>query len=102
MVNESKSSVSFKVSRHVLPPPAVPHHCPFMQTEFAVDMTCQSCVSAVKSALQPIEGIESYDIDLKNKQVVVTGRAAPSVLCRALKDTGRQVLVRGSGTASGE
>jgi copper chaperone CopZ len=65
-------------------------------------MTCQSCVSAVKSALKPIEGIESYDIDLENKQVVVTGRAAPSVLCRALKDTGRQVLVRGSGTASGE
>lgn len=65
-------------------------------------MTCQSCVSAVKNALKPIEGIESYDIDLQNKQVVVTGRAAPSVLCKALKDTGRQVLVRGSGTASGK
>ncbi|KAJ9120147.1 hypothetical protein QFC22_003046 [Naganishia vaughanmartiniae] len=82
MVNEAKSSVSFK-------------------TEFAVDMTCQSCVSAVKKALAPIEGIEKYDIDLENKQVVITGRAAPSLLCKALKDTGRQVLVRGSGTASG-
>ncbi|GHJ87113.1 hypothetical protein NliqN6_3515 [Naganishia liquefaciens] len=82
MVNESKPSVSFK-------------------TEFAVDMTCQSCVSAIRSALEPLPGIESYDIDLARKQVVVTGKAAPSAVCRALKDTGRQVLVRGSGTASG-
>ncbi|KAJ9103922.1 hypothetical protein QFC21_002385 [Naganishia friedmannii] len=82
MVNEAKSSVTFK-------------------TEFAVDMTCQSCVSAVKNALASIDGIEKYDIDLEHKQVVITGRTAPSILCKALKDTGRQVLVRGSGTASG-
>lgn len=65
-------------------------------------MTCQSCVSAVKNALAPIDGIEKFEIDLEHKQVVITGRAAPSTLCKALKDTGRQVLVRGSGTASGE
>lgn len=65
-------------------------------------MTCKSCTSAVHSALSQTPGIESFEIDLERKQVVVTGRAAPSVVCRALKGTGRQVLVRGSGTASGE
>lgn len=99
MVNESKPSVSFKVRPSLYPCSSA---LTPSQTEFAVDMTCQSCVSAVRAALQPIPGIESYDIDLDRKQVVVTGRAAPSAVCRALKDTGRQVLVRGSGTASGE
>ncbi|KAG7530845.1 hypothetical protein FFLO_04752 [Filobasidium floriforme] len=91
MVNEhpqtgssaSTSSVSFK-------------------TEFAVDMTCQSCVSAVTKALQTVPGVEDYDINLEKKQVVVTGRAPPSLVTRALKDTGRQILIRGSGTTTGE
>lgn len=104
MVNETKSSVSFKVSLLPTVPRPPSTDADFLstfQTEFAVDMTCQSCVSAVKTALAPIDGIEKYDIDLENKQVIITGRAAPSILCKALKDTGRQVLVRGSGTASG-
>jgi copper chaperone len=45
-----------------------------VQTEFAVDMTCQSCVSAVTKALQTVPGVENYDINLEKKQVVVTGR----------------------------
>ena len=65
-------------------------------------MTCQSCVNAVQSALAPLPGIEDISIGLEDKRVVVTGRTPPSVLCKALKDTGRQVLVRGSGSATGE
>lgn len=82
MVNESMASMAFK-------------------TEFAVDMTCESCVNDVKRALQNVQGIDSCDVDLSTKQVVVTGRAPPSVVSKALRGTGRQVLVRGAGNASG-
>ncbi|GMK55893.1 hypothetical protein CspeluHIS016_0209490 [Cutaneotrichosporon spelunceum] len=67
------------------------------KTEFAVDMTCQSCVGAVKDALQDLPGIERYDIELENKRVTITGKTPPSQLLAALKSTERQVLVRGSG-----
>jgi len=64
-------------------------------------MTCQACVDDVKRALQKVQGVEGCEVDLATKQVVVTGRAPPSQVSKALKGTGRQVLVRGAGTASG-
>ncbi|WWC92699.1 uncharacterized protein L201_007658 [Kwoniella dendrophila CBS 6074] len=66
------------------------------KTEFAVDMTCQSCVNAVQGSLREIPGIERYDIDLENKRVTVIGKTPPSQLLSALKSTNRQVIVRGS------
>lgn len=44
-----------------------------LQTEFAVDMTCQSCVDSVRSSLKPLRGIEDVQVELENKRVVVTG-----------------------------
>ncbi|WVR08119.1 hypothetical protein IAU60_005165 [Kwoniella sp. DSM 27419] len=70
------------------------------KTEFAVDMTCQSCVDAVQGALRDIPGIERYDIDLQGKRVTITGKTPPSHLLSALKSTNRQVIVRGSSSAS--
>ncbi|KAK4688730.1 copper chaperone for superoxide dismutase, partial [Tremellales sp. Uapishka_1] len=66
------------------------------QTEFAVDMTCQSCVEEVSGVLRDIPGIERYDIDLPNKRVTITGRTPPSQLLSALRSTSRQTLVRGA------
>ncbi|WVF68434.1 hypothetical protein IAT40_003199 [Kwoniella sp. CBS 6097] len=70
------------------------------KTEFAVDMTCQNCVNAVQGALRDIPGIERYDIDLEGKRVTITGKTPPSHLLSALKSTQRQVIVRGSSSAS--
>ncbi|ORX37786.1 superoxide dismutase [Kockovaella imperatae] len=70
------------------------------QTEFAVDMTCQSCVTAVSTALKDLPGIDRYDIDLAGKRVTITGRTPPSQLFAALKSTERQVIARGSSAAS--
>ncbi|WVQ95981.1 hypothetical protein IAU59_003080 [Kwoniella sp. CBS 9459] len=70
------------------------------KTEFAVDMTCQNCVNAVQSSLRDIPGIERYDIDLEGKRVTITGKTPPSHLLSALKLTNRQVIVRGSSSAS--
>lgn len=64
-------------------------------------MTCESCVDDVRRALRQQDGVESYDIDLAAQRVIVQGRLAPSKISRVLKDTGRQVIVRGAGTSSG-
>ncbi|WVQ79267.1 hypothetical protein IAT38_001363 [Cryptococcus sp. DSM 104549] len=69
------------------------------KTEFAVDMTCQNCVDAVSSALRDVPGVERYDIDLENKQVIISGKTPPSHLLAALKSTNRQVIVRGTSSS---
>ncbi|WWD20231.1 hypothetical protein CI109_104707 [Kwoniella shandongensis] len=70
------------------------------KTEFAVDMTCQNCVKAVSGALRDVPGVERYDIDLEGKRVTITGKTPPSQLLTALKSTNRQVIVRGTSSAS--
>ncbi|KAG0355459.1 hypothetical protein BGZ54_001139, partial [Gamsiella multidivaricata] len=72
------------------------------KTEFAVEMTCESCVKDVKKVLEGAEGIKKFDIDLKEQRVVVEGSAPPSAISRLLKNTGKTVIVRGSGVAQGE
>ncbi|KAG0360482.1 hypothetical protein BG005_010615 [Podila minutissima] len=69
------------------------------KTEFAVEMTCLSCVQDVTNVLQGAEGIKKFDIDLKEQRVVVEGSAPPSSISRLLKNTGKTVIVRGSGVA---
>jgi len=70
------------------------------KTEFAVYMTCEHCVEDVKQTLSKVPNLERYEIDLPSQSVTVTGRAAPSVLAKSLRDTGRQVIIRGT-TGSG-
>ncbi|RKP25098.1 superoxide dismutase [Syncephalis pseudoplumigaleata] len=73
-----------------------------IKTEFAVSMTCESCVQDIKAALKHESDIERIDIDLQNQSVVVEGKAPPSRLTRLLKETGRTVIVRGMGVANGQ
>ncbi|CEG82761.1 hypothetical protein RMATCC62417_16775 [Rhizopus microsporus] len=72
------------------------------KTEFAVDMTCESCVNAVSKVLEGISGINSFDVNLAEKKVIVEGTVAPSKVSKALKDTGRTVIVRGQGVPDGQ
>ncbi|GJJ77123.1 copper chaperone for superoxide dismutase [Entomortierella parvispora] len=71
------------------------------KTEFAVEMTCESCVKDVTNVLTGAEGVKKFDVDLKEQRVVVEGSAPPSVISRLLKNTGKMVIVRGSGVAQG-
>ncbi|GAB5590906.1 copper chaperone [Umbelopsis nana] len=71
------------------------------KTEFAVDMSCQSCVDDISNVLKKIPDIKSFDVDLKEQRVVVEGSAAPSKISRALKQSGRSVIIRGQGVANG-
>ncbi|KAI8058519.1 copper chaperone for superoxide dismutase-like protein [Syncephalis plumigaleata] len=73
-----------------------------IKAEFAVSMTCDSCVNDIKTVLKNEADVDRIDIDLKNQTVVVEGKTPPSRLARLLKQTGRTVIVRGMGTAQGD
>mmetsp|Transcript_49993 Transcript_49993/g.159997 ORF Transcript_49993/g.159997 Transcript_49993/m.159997 type:complete len:333 (+) Transcript_49993:56-1054(+) len=68
--------------------------------EFMVDMTCQGCVNLVDKALGPVEGVESFDIDLESKSVKVVGTAAVDDIIEVIQATskkGRKVRLIGQG-----
>ncbi|KAK9769369.1 putative Superoxide dismutase 1 copper chaperone [Seiridium cardinale] len=69
------------------------------QTLFAVHMTCDSCVKSVSEALYGLEGIAKVDANLKDQLVAVEGTAAPSAIVSAIEATGRDAILRGSGTS---
>ncbi|KAG0328851.1 hypothetical protein BG004_002457 [Podila humilis] len=48
------------------------------KTEFAVEMTCESCVKDVTNVLDGAEGVKKFDIDLKEQRVAVEGSGAHS------------------------
>ncbi|KAJ1335493.1 copper chaperone for superoxide dismutase [Microdochium nivale] len=71
------------------------------QTLFAVHMTCESCVKSVSDSLNALEGVNSVHADLEKQQVTVEGTAAPSSIVSAIEATGRDAILRGSGTTNG-
>lgn len=70
---------------------------PTFETTFAVPLSCDSCIQAVKAALQPIPGIESISASLSDQLISIKGNAAPSAIVKAIEETGRDAILRGSG-----
>ncbi|KAK9480180.1 superoxide dismutase [Lipomyces japonicus] len=68
-----------------------------IKTVFAVPLHCQSCVDEVGGALKRVAGIDKIDIDLTKELVSVEGSAPPSFVVKAIQDTGRDAIVRGTG-----
>lgn len=52
-------------------------------------MSCQGCVGAVKRAIGKLEGVESYDIDIKEQKVTVVGSVKPDVVLDRVSKTGK-------------
>lgn len=73
-----------------------------LQTEFAVDMTCEKCVESVKSALTHVHGISRIETELGEQRVLIQGSAPPSQLHQALKSTGKTIILRGCGVVGRE
>ncbi|GAO50844.1 Cu,Zn superoxide dismutase-like protein [Saitoella complicata NRRL Y-17804] len=71
------------------------------QTEYAVTMKCQACADSISEALKKVPGVERFDINLNDKSVFVEGTAPPSQISRAMRDTGKDVILRGTGSAEG-
>ncbi|RHZ56193.1 copper chaperone CCS1 [Aspergillus thermomutatus] len=70
------------------------------QTTFAVPMTCESCVKDVTNSLYKVEGVKKVEANLKDQLVFIEGTAAPSSIVTAIQTTGRDAILRGSGTSN--
>lgn len=69
--------------------------------EFAVQMTCQGCVNAIRQALDGVDGIESYSVNLSEEQVVVETSLPSGQIQKLLESTGRNTVLRGHGAGGG-
>ncbi|XP_038620546.1 copper chaperone for superoxide dismutase isoform X2 [Tachyglossus aculeatus] len=67
--------------------------------EFAVEMSCESCVDAVRTSLQDVAGILGVEVDLMAQSVLVK-TTLPSLEVQALlESTGRQAILKGMGSS---
>ncbi|KAK7279023.1 hypothetical protein RJT34_24066 [Clitoria ternatea] len=55
-----------------------------------VGMSCQGCAGAVNRVLGKMEGVESFDIDLKEQKVTVKGNIQPEEVLQAVSKTGKK------------
>nr|KYP34623.1 Copper transport protein ATOX1 [Cajanus cajan] len=53
-------------------------------------MSCQGCAGAVNRVLGKMEGVESFDIDLKEQKVTVKGNVQPDEVLQAVSKTGKK------------
>jgi copper chaperone for superoxide dismutase len=60
-------------------------------------MECQDCVDSVSKVLSQVPGINDFKISLENQSVLVDGTVAPSKITKAIRETGRAAILRGSG-----
>ncbi|XP_036403662.1 copper chaperone for superoxide dismutase-like [Megalops cyprinoides] len=66
--------------------------------EFAVQMTCDSCVKAVRTALERAPGVQSVKIDLAREEVLVESALTSQEVQALIESTGRQAVLKGMGT----
>ncbi|KAK3724204.1 copper chaperone [Vermiconidia calcicola] len=74
---------------------------PPFETTFAVPLSCEDCIKDVSTSLHKIDGIHNVSASLRDQLISITGTAAPSAIVRAIEDTGRDAILRGSGKAEG-
>ncbi|XVE75528.1 hypothetical protein DITRI_Ditri12bG0100800 [Diplodiscus trichospermus] len=53
-------------------------------------MSCEGCVGAVKRVLGKMEGVESYEIELKEQKVTVKGNVQPDAVLQTVSKTGKK------------
>lgn len=67
------------------------------EATYAVDMHCTDCTIDIRSCLGDVKGIEDLVFDVDKKLMKVKGVAAPSAIISALRDCGRDGVIRGTG-----
>ncbi|KAJ3700156.1 hypothetical protein LUZ61_003861 [Rhynchospora tenuis] len=55
-----------------------------------VAMSCQGCSGAVQRALSKMEGVDSFNVDLKEQKVTVTGNVKPEDVFQTVSKTGKK------------
>lgn len=60
-----------------------------MRHQYKIEnMKCAGCVSAVKSALEGIPGIESAEVDLETALATLEGEADDAMILKTLEEAG--------------
>ncbi|XP_012876343.1 PREDICTED: copper chaperone for superoxide dismutase [Dipodomys ordii] len=67
--------------------------------EFAVQMTCQSCVDAVQKSLKGVTGVQSVEVQLEKQMVLVQTTLTSQEVQALLESTGRQAVLKGMGSS---
>jgi len=70
------------------------------QTLFAVPMTCEDCIKDVSNSLYSLDGVSKVQANLKDQLVSIEGTAPPSAIVASIQATGRDAILRGSGTTN--
>jgi len=71
---------------------------PLSQTQFTVEMTCESCATSVRDALQSVKGVEEVTTNVPSNEVhVVSNGIPPERLLQVIRDTGKQAWIHGLG-----
>ncbi|KAK3568157.1 hypothetical protein QTP86_032694, partial [Hemibagrus guttatus] len=65
--------------------------------EFAVQMSCESCVRAVKGALEKQPGVQSVQVDLTRGEVLVETSLSTREVQDLIESTGRRAVLKGIG-----
>ncbi|XP_028842040.1 copper chaperone for superoxide dismutase [Denticeps clupeoides] len=68
-----------------------------VKLEFAVQMTCSSCVQAVRGALEGTPGVQAVQIDLAGEQVLVESSLTSREVQDVIERTGRRAVLKGVG-----
>ncbi|ROT42084.1 superoxide dismutase 1 copper chaperone [Sodiomyces alkalinus F11] len=63
-------------------------------------MTCDGCAKSVSDSLYKLNGINKVEANVKDQLVSIEGTAAPSAIVEAIQATGRDAILRGSGSSN--
>ncbi|XP_057377436.1 copper chaperone for superoxide dismutase-like isoform X2 [Daphnia carinata] len=66
--------------------------------EFAVPLSCQSCVDKVSNVLNGMDGIKNFEVDLSQERVVIESSLPIHQLHAALETSGKRVIITGVGS----
>ncbi|XP_043825585.1 copper chaperone for superoxide dismutase [Dromiciops gliroides] len=66
--------------------------------EFAVQLSCQSCVDSVQTSLRGVTGIQDMEVHLENQSVLVTTTLPSQEVQGLLESTGCQAVLKGMGS----
>lgn len=66
--------------------------------EFAVQMSCQSCVGNIEKALKETSGVTDYKIEFENQKVLVKSALPSQQVKSAIESTGNVAVISGAGS----
>jgi copper chaperone for superoxide dismutase len=72
---------------------------PALRREYAVELTCGACASAVREALQALPEVQAVEVYLDTSTVLVTGDVPIDSVLSAIQTTGRVAALVGTGSA---